>query len=125
MAEALYHMQDFGRQIGRSLAKYLTENPSLLAPENPAIRALEHAIEMMGARFSSEHSKTVMRLIVRDCPLAKTAERSGLRNIELARYGINSMCQSLIHAMDPNLNLSTSSPDQPEFVFTISMPIPA
>ena len=125
MAETLYHMRDFGEQIGRSLAKYLTENPSLLAPENPAVRALEHTIEMMGARFSAEHSGTETRLIVTDCPLAKTAERSGLRNIELARHGINSMCKSLIHAMDPNLNLSTSSPDQPEFIFTISMPIPA
>jgi hypothetical protein len=124
-AEALDYMRGFGEQIGRSLAKYLIENPSLLAPENPAVLALEHAIEMMGARFYVEHLENETRFIVTDCPLAKAAERSGLRNVELARQGINSMCQSLIYAMDPNLNLNASSSDQSEFVFTISMPIPA
>ncbi len=125
MGEALYHMQDFGERIGRSLANYLVDNPSLLVPENSAIYALEHIFESMGACFSAEYSQTETRLMITDCPLEKTAERSGLRNIELAHHGINAMCQSLVHSMNSNLNLTVSSSDQPEFSFTIMMPVPA
>ncbi len=125
MAEALYHMQDFGEQLGCSLAKYLTENSHLLTSPDPTVRALEHIFETMGACFSTEHSGSGTQLVVTDCPLEKTAERSGLRTIELAHHGINAMCRSLIRAMNPNLDLAISAPDSPEFIFTIVMPVPA
>lgn len=124
-AEAFYHMQDFGERLGYSLAKYIIENPALLAPENSAVHALEYIFDTMGACFSTEHSEAGTRLIITDCPLEKTAERSGLRNIELAHYGINAMCQSLIHVMNSDAKLIVSSSDQPEFIFTLMTPVPA
>lgn len=123
-AEAFYHMQDFGEHIGQSLAKYLGNPPPLIS-ENPMAGALECVFKTMDVCLTIEHCESEVRFIATSCPLEKAAERSGLRNVELAHYGINTMCQSLIHAMNPDLTLSASPETGREFIFTILMPAAA
>ena len=125
MAERLYHMQSFGEQLGHAVAQYLRENPSLLVGENPAICALEHVFETIGACFSATYSETEVRFMVTDCPLENASKRSGLPNVELAHHGINSMCRCLILDINPEVTVNASSEIRPEFILTIKDPVTA
>ncbi len=121
--EAFYHMQDFGERLGKSLAKQLKDNIPACMSENAAIAALKHIFETMDAHpCPEEHIGAQIRFTIADFPLEKAARRSGLQNIELARHGINAMCQSLLQNIDPNLSLSASSDARSEFIFTILAP---
>ena len=121
--EACYHMQDFGERLGRSLAKQLKENIPSSISENSAIAALKHIFETVNARPSlEEHIGGEVRFAIENFPLSKVAKRSGLQNIELARHGINAMCQSLLQNMIPCLTLNASSDAESEFIFTILAP---
>ena len=120
--EALYHMQNFAQHIGHSTGEFLKENTCLFKLDNPTDRALEHLFQTMNARISIQYSGAIEHFIVIDCPLEKAAERSGLRNTELAHHGINIMCQSMIQAINPKVTMETSPKVHPEFAFTILQP---
>jgi hypothetical protein len=122
LEEALYHMQDFAEHIGHSIGKFLRENTYLVRLENPIDRALEHLFQTMNARITIKYSGAIENFIVIDFPLEEAAQRSGLRNIELAHHGINIMCQSMIEVMQPEVTLKTSPAIHPEFAFTILKP---
>jgi hypothetical protein len=124
-AEANYHMQNFGDQLGHRLAKYLQANPALLAPDDPTVRALEQVFGAIGADFSEDHIEAGVRFLLTYCPVEDAAKRSGLPYVELAHHGINAMCRSLILDMNPRLIVYTSPDTLPEFMFTISTAIPA
>ncbi len=120
--ESLYHMQDFGECLGRALAKYIKSAIPPSTPKNMAVQALKHILKTMDGYPSIENGGNEVRFIVPDFPLEKAAEHCGLRNVELAHYGLNAMCQSLIKGLNPHLTLSASSETRPEFIFTISTP---
>jgi hypothetical protein len=120
--ETLYNMQNFGERLGSSLAKHLEDIIPLSLSEDLVIQSLKCIFTAEHAAFSTEHVDCGTRFIVSDFPLEKTAEHSGLHNIEFARHGINAMCQSLVHGIDPHLALSTSFDAQSEFIFTILTP---
>lgn len=121
-AETLYYMQNFGERLGSSLAEHLEDIIPLSIPEDLVIQSLKCIFKAGHADFSIEHVDCGTRLVVFDAPLEKTAERSGLHNVEFARHGINAMCQSLVHGIDPHLALNVSSDAQSEFIFTILTP---
>ena len=120
--EALYYMEGFAEHIGCSIGKFLKENICLFKSDNPTSCALEHLFQTMNARISIEFSGSKERFIVTDCPLESAAEHSGLWNIELAHHGINTMCQSMVQAINPEVTLKTSPNIHPEFAFTILKP---
>lgn len=124
-AEAHYQMELFGQRLGRRLAEYLRVNPMLLTSKNPALGALECLFGTIHAGYFEDYAQTGVRFVVTDCPLEEAARRSGLMNIEMARYGINAMCQSLCISMNPGLRVSTSPATRPEFAFTLSLPVAA
>jgi len=121
-AEVLFYMQTFGERLGKSLAKHLENIIPISISEDLVIQSLKCIFSAEHASFSIEHVDCGTRLIVSDNPLEKTANRSGLHNVEFARHGINAMCQSLVHGIDPNLALSASFDAQSEFIFTILTP---
>ncbi len=123
MAEALYHMQDFGECFGRSLAAHLKDivPPSML--DDSTVQVLKCIFETADVSLSIENIGGEVRIVITDFPLDKAAECSGLRNVELARHGINSMCQTLIQGINPSLHLSASSDARSEFIYTISTSI--
>ena len=124
MAEAFSYMQDFGECLGRALAKQLKDSLPSSKSENAALQALKHIFETVGSHPTEEHVGAEARCIVANHPLEQAAQRSGLRNIELAHHGINAMCQSLIQGLDPGLTLNASPETRPEFIFTILAPGP-
>ena len=120
--EALYNMQDFGERFGRSLAKQLENNVLLFKSRNSASYILRYIFETVDSHPAVENVDAGVRVIITDYPLEEAAKRSGLWNIELAHYGINSMCQSLIRCLNPGVSLKTSSDTRSEFIFTILTP---
>jgi hypothetical protein len=121
-AEALYHMQDFGERLGHAVAAYLQENPDLLAADDPTFRALEHVFWATGAAYSEEHIESGVSFLLSHCPVEEAAKRSGLSSIELARHGINALCRTLIHDMNPLAVVLTSPDSSPEFRISITDP---
>ncbi len=124
-AEAHYQMQMFGERLGRRLSEYLKKNPALVPSKNAALGALECLFGTIRAGFFEDYAQSGVRFVVTDCPLEEAARRSGLMNIELARYGINAMCQSLCLGMNPSLTVQTLPATRPEFAFTLSLPVAA
>lgn len=118
--ETLCNMRNFGERLGRSLAKQL-ESDILLLPKS-ASQILKNVFETVDTHPFVETVDAGVRVIVTDSPLEKAAKRSGLWNIELARAGINSMCQSLIRCLNPSFVVSASSGAPSEFTFTILTP---
>ncbi len=124
-AEAQYHMQNFGERLGHALARYLQDNPALLAADDPTVRALEYVFDGMEASFSEDYREAGVRFLVTYCPVEDAARRSGLPNVELARHGINAMCRRLILDVNPNLVVKTLPDNSPAFMFTITAPVAA
>ncbi len=122
LEEAFRQMQDFAQHIGHSAGQFLKRHTHLLQFENPCDRALENLFQAINAHVSVDCSEGVEHFIVTDCPLENAAEHSGLRNIELAHYGINIMCQSMIEAIDPEVTIRTTPEVHPEFDFIILRP---
>lgn len=120
--KALREMQDFAQYIGHSIGQFLKRNTCLVQVDDPCDRALEHLFQAIHAHVSIVYSEGAEHFTVIDCPLEKAAERSGLRNIELAHYGINSMCESMVEAIDPQVVVRTAPELHPEFDFTILKP---
>jgi len=120
MGEALYHMQNFGDGIGKSLATHLRDIIPSHELEDSASQLLKHIFETLDVSLSMENIGSEVRLSIADYPLTKAAKHSGLRNVELAHHGINSMCQSLVHGINPNIDLNASCDTCSEFIFTIS-----
>jgi len=121
-AETLYYMQNFGERLGVSLAKHLEDIVPLSLSEDLVLQSLQCIFKAEHAAFSIEHVDVGTRFVVSDTPLEKTAQRSGLHNVEFARHGINAMCRSLVHGIDPTLALNTSFDTHSEFIFTILTP---
>jgi hypothetical protein len=115
-------MQNFGERLGRSLANHL-QNDVLLSRSCTSIcQILKYILETVDSHPYVDSDDTEMCVTVADYPLEKVAKRSGLWNIELAHYGINSMCQCLIHCINPHLSVNASADIHSEFIFTILMP---
>ena len=124
-AEAHYQMHAFGERIGRRLSDYLRKNPTLIPSKNAALGALECLFGTISASYFEDYAPSGVRFVVTDCPLEAAAKRSGIPNVELARHGINAMCQSLCLGMNPKLIVNTLPASRPEFVFTLSLPVAA
>ncbi len=106
--QARYKMRAFGKQIGQVLGRHLKDSPLLETLTNPAARALRCLLESMNAHFTVEWIDNELRFAIESCPIYEIAELTGLREVELAHYGFDALCQSLVYALDPYLSVSTS-----------------
>jgi hypothetical protein len=106
--QARTKMRAFGEQIGQVLGQHLMDSPRAEAFTNPAACALKCLLESMNACFTTERLDRELRFVVDGCPIYKIAELTGLREVELAHDGFDAMCQSLVHALEPSLSVSTS-----------------
>jgi formate/nitrite transporter len=115
-------MKSFGEHLGEMLAGYIRGTPLLKTAADPGACALESVLEAIHAHLSIEHIGPELRFIIAGCPLLDAAERTGLREIELAQFGFNVMCQSLIHAIDPHLLLHVPPSGEAGKTFTLLKP---
>ncbi len=123
--EACGRMEAFGQELGQHLGAYLSRRPGLLARGNAAVGALECLFGMVHSRFVEDRTASAVRFVVTECPLEQEARRSGLPHVELARYGINAMCERLCHEIAPSLIIDAVPPTRPQFVFTLALPVAA
>jgi hypothetical protein len=121
--EAFYNMQNFGERLGKCLAKHLKDTIPSYMSENAAIAALKRIFETMDVSPSVEkYIGGEVCFTITDFPLEKAARRSGLQTVELARHGINALCQSMMQGITPHLVMSASSDARSEFIFKILVP---
>lgn len=117
--EAIYNMQEFGNLLGFSIAKFMQKHPPVETSACKGACALMCVLESMDVKLYVEHIGSEIHFIFADCPLAEVAERTGLRETDLALYGVNAMCQSLINIIDPHLDLHVPQNINQEFSFVI------
>jgi hypothetical protein len=116
-------MQAFGERLGEALARYIKDNAPAEMATNPGACALECVLESMNAHFTVEQVGSELRFIVAGCPLHETAERTGLMEVELAHHGINTLCQRLIHAMEPDLVVRAPLEARADHIFSVMTPV--
>ena len=122
-AEQSYRaMTSFGANLGTKLADYIRNTLLLHDMPDPGTCALESILEAVRAHLTIEHIGPELRFVVAGCPLLDAAKHTGLTEIELAQFGFNVMCQSLIQSIDPHLLLKVPPADESGQVFTIIHP---
>ena len=123
LSEAYHSMQVFGEGLGEALARYMKDNAPTEMVANPGACALECVLESMNAHFTVGQVSSDLHFVVTGCPLQETAERIGLREVELAHYGINALCQHLIHAMDPDLVVHAPLETRADHIYSVMTPV--
>ncbi len=123
--EAQYQMQFFGESIGRRLSDFLKQNPMLMPSKNQALGALECLFGTIQAEFFEDYVESGARFVVTNCPLEEAAEKSGLPNSELARHGVNALCQALCRGVNPKVTVSSEPSQRSEMIFTVTTPVKA
>ncbi len=118
-AEAMYNIKDFGEQLGIALANFLKENPPADMHQNPGACALICLLESLNVQLTVEQAGPELHFIFAECPLEEVARRTGLRDVDLALYGVNSMVQSLVHHIDEHILVQTPSEASASPVFSI------
>lgn len=116
-------MRSFAENLGARLADYIMKTLPLHDTPDPGACALESILEAIHAHLTIEHMGPELRFVVAGCPLLDASKHTGLTRIELAQFGFNVMCQSLIHFLDPDLLLDVSPGNQSGQVFTLIQPI--
>lgn len=119
MNEAIFNMRIFGEQIGSALAKFILEAPPAEMNQNPGACTLVCLWESLNIQFTIEHVGSEMHFIFANCPLEETALRTGLRGADVAIYGLNALCQTLIHIIDPQMEILTPLEVHPNFTFSV------
>jgi hypothetical protein len=117
--EAIYHISNFGEKIGCALAKFIQETPPAEMNQSPGICTLMCLWESMNIQFTIEQVGPEMHFLFANCPLEEAARRNGLHEVELALHGVNALCQTLIHHLDPQLEILTPLETRPDFVFSV------
>ena len=119
MSEAIFNMRSFGEQLGVGLAKFIQETPPADMSQNAGACTLMCLWEAMNIQFTLEQVGPEMHFFFANCPLEETALRNGLREVDLAIYGVNALCQTLIHIIDPHMEILTPMEAHRPFVFAV------
>jgi hypothetical protein len=123
LSQAYHNMQAFGEQLGEALARYIKDNAPAEMTANLGACALECVLESMNAHFTVEQVGSELRFIVVGCPLRETAELTSLMEVQLAHHGINALCQSLIHALSPDLVVRAPLEVRVDHIFSVMTPV--
>jgi hypothetical protein len=119
LSEAIFNMRLFGEQLGVGLARFIKETPPAEIGQNAGACSLMCLWEAMNIQFTVEQVGPEMRFFFANCPLEEIAQRNGLREVDLALYGVNALCQTLIHIIDPRMEIMTPVEARQPFVFTV------
>jgi hypothetical protein len=118
-SQGFCNMESFGSRLGEALAQHIKRNTAMGTAKNLGACALECILEAMNAHFTVEQVGTELRFVLECCPLNLTAKRTGLPDVELAHHGINSLCQSLIHALEPHSSVYLPVNEQADHIFMV------
>jgi hypothetical protein len=115
-------MGSFAENLGVRLADYIMKILPLHDTPDPGTCALESILEAIHAHLTIEHMGPELRFVVAGCPLLDASKHTGLTGIELAQFGFNVMCQSVIQIIDPDLILNVPIGNDRGQVFTLIKP---
>ncbi len=118
----LQSMEAFGERLGESLASYIKASTPMETKQNLGECSLECVLEAMNAHFVVEQRDTESRYILKRCPLCVASKRNGLPYADLAHFGINKLCQSLIHILDPFLVVYTPADSETDHIYSVVKP---
>jgi heterodisulfide reductase subunit C len=117
--QAFRHMESFGSRLGEALSSHIKNSTSLEMSKNLSASALEIVLKAMNAQFTIEQGGIDLRFVLERCPMCLVADHTGHYYGELAHYGINALCQSLIHALDPNSDVHVLNNEQSGHTFLL------
>lgn len=118
-------MRSFAENLGVRLADYIMKTLPLHDTPDPSACALESILEAIHAHLTIEHMGPELRFVVAGCPLLDASKHTGLAEVELAQFGFNVMCQSLIQTIDSHVLLKVPLGNEGGQVFTlIQLPHP-
>jgi hypothetical protein len=122
-SEARRQMQVFGGRIGEALATQDVQGKPVNGVLGRAAGALEDVFRSLDASFACQQTKSQVSFQLDQSPLNAAAEVTGLeRETELAHHAFNAMCQSLVSAIDPALQVQL--PGGPNVEHTINVMAP-
>jgi hypothetical protein len=122
---AYYQMESFGEGLGEAVAQYIHDNILSGTLANPGACALECVLESLDLNFTIHQIGPELRFIICECPFDEIARRTGMPQSELGHVGINAMCQSLLHAIQPELPVSSPIDERIDHIFAITSEIHA
>lgn len=118
--QAYYMMESFGNGLGQALAQYISDNVLSGGIINPGACALECVLESLNLNFTIHQVGPELRFIICECPFDEIARRTGMPHSELVHVSINSMCQSLLHAIQPELPVSSPVDERIDHIFAMT-----
>ncbi len=121
-SQAVRQMEIFGDRLGRMIAGYIRDTMPVEKTTYLAACGLECIIESLGVNFTVEQDEIELRFILDSCPVSKTAGRTGLRHVKLARDGMKCLCRSLTRTIDPDLIVNTPVESDVKQVFSVMFP---
>lgn len=117
--QAYNQMESFGRGMGETIAEYMSDQVLVETLPNMGACALECALESLNMNFTMHQIGPELRFMIVECPFEEIARRTGLPYSELAHVGINAMCQSLLHAIQPELPVSSPVEEHVDHIFSL------
>jgi hypothetical protein len=122
-SEARRQMQVFGGRIGEVLATQDVQGKPVNCVLGRAAGALEDVFRSLDASFARRQTKSKVSFQLDQSPLHAAAELTGLkRETELAHHAFNAICQSLVSAIEPELQVQL--PGGPNVEHTINVMAP-
>lgn len=117
--QATSNIMAFGKNLGLALANFIQSYSPANESSSKGTCGLMCVLEALNVKFEVFQVGSELRFIFATCPLVEKAEQTGLHEVDLAMYGVNAMCQSLVNALDPNLVLHTPQATSPVFMYEV------
>jgi hypothetical protein len=102
---AYRQMDCFGKRLGESLAVQILRRTAGESSTSRAACALECVLEALDVHFVVEQDGDELIYTLDFCPLCEMSEHTGLSQVELAHHGLNALCYTIIHALDPEFRV--------------------
>jgi formate transporter len=120
LPDAYRQMDTFGKNLGEALAVCIIQGTPAEKGAHRATCGLECVLESLNIAFTIQQSDGRLSYRLDHCPLCDTSERSGLHHVELAHHGLSALCHSLIHSLDPGLDVHLPNKSLAEHVFSLT-----
>jgi hypothetical protein len=123
-SEAQRQSEIFGRHIGEAVADRIAQTIPASSGLQRAAHALEDILRSLDVPFADQQqTRNELRYELDQYPLQPTAEVTGMsRAVELAHHTLNAICQSLVSAIDPKLQIQLPGGPNAEHVIRVLAP---
>jgi hypothetical protein len=123
LLQAYRTMDAFGKRLGEELAIKMVAFTPAKSAASRAAAALQCILESLPVSFTIQREGGQVNYVLEHCPLCKEAERVGIRQVELAHHGLNSLIQSQLQAFDPSLTVRIPTDHQGDHVISLVAPV--